>query len=318
MPKAGPINTDRLKSFIDRVEKLEEERQAITGDIRDVYSEAKGVGYDVKTMRKVIALRKMDAADRDEQEALLDTYMHALGMVDRVEARAAAGQSAREIAAAENISKSTAHRVSQKAKAKNASAETGHPAQDGQPSAAIAEGEGAGVIAAPSGLPETKPTRASNAASTLPVAREKEADFQAGDAGQLEPPSDPASQEVNAGPPPERESLSHLDGQGTHPGTYSESCGGVEGHAQPATRGTAHAVAESRSAPAAEGPQAGVESGPQDIDTESCGERAGALGASAVVSTCTLETPPLGPQDTADDGLDIPPFLRREKAEVMA
>jgi len=79
--KAGPISAERLKSFIERVEKLEEERHAIGSDIRDVYSEAKGVGYDVKTMRKVVSLRKMDAADRAEQEALLDTYRHALGMV---------------------------------------------------------------------------------------------------------------------------------------------------------------------------------------------------------------------------------------------
>jgi uncharacterized protein (UPF0335 family) len=79
--KAGPISAERLKSFIERVEKLEEERHAIGSDIRDVYSEAKGVGYDVKTMRKIVGLRKMDAADRAEQEALLDTYKHALGIV---------------------------------------------------------------------------------------------------------------------------------------------------------------------------------------------------------------------------------------------
>ncbi len=79
--KAGPVAADRLKSFIERIEKLEEERKAIGGDIRDIYSEAKGVGYDVKTMRKIVSLRKMDAADRDEQEALLDTYKHALGMI---------------------------------------------------------------------------------------------------------------------------------------------------------------------------------------------------------------------------------------------
>ena len=78
--KAGPISADRLKSFVERIEKLEEERHAIGGDIRDVYSEAKGVGYDVRTMRHVVSLRKLDAADRDEQEALLDTYKHALGM----------------------------------------------------------------------------------------------------------------------------------------------------------------------------------------------------------------------------------------------
>ena len=78
--KAGPISAERLKSFLDRIEKLEEERKAISDDVRDVYSEAKGVGYDVKTMRKVVSLRKMDAADRAEQETLLDTYKHALGM----------------------------------------------------------------------------------------------------------------------------------------------------------------------------------------------------------------------------------------------
>ena len=56
--KAGPISADRLKSFVERIEKLEEERKAIGGDIRDVYSEAKGVGYDIKTMRKIISIRK--------------------------------------------------------------------------------------------------------------------------------------------------------------------------------------------------------------------------------------------------------------------
>ena len=79
--KAGPISAERLKSFVERIEKLDEERKAISDDMRDVYSEAKGVGYDVKTMRKIVSLRKMDAADRDEQDALLDTYKHALGMV---------------------------------------------------------------------------------------------------------------------------------------------------------------------------------------------------------------------------------------------
>ena len=78
--KAGPISADRLKSFVERIEKLEEERGAIGSDIKDVYSEAKGVGYDVKTMRKIVSLRSIDAADRAEQETLLDTYKHALGM----------------------------------------------------------------------------------------------------------------------------------------------------------------------------------------------------------------------------------------------
>jgi uncharacterized protein (UPF0335 family) len=79
--RPGPISAERLKSFVERIEKLEEERHAIGSDIRDVYSEAKGVGYDVKTMRKIVGLRKIDAADRAEQEALLDTYKHALGII---------------------------------------------------------------------------------------------------------------------------------------------------------------------------------------------------------------------------------------------
>lgn len=78
---AGPISADRLKAFVERIEKLDEERQAISGDIKDIYSEAKGVGYDVKTLRKLVSLRKMDAADRAEQETLLETYLHALGML---------------------------------------------------------------------------------------------------------------------------------------------------------------------------------------------------------------------------------------------
>jgi len=79
--KAGPISADRLKSLVERIEKLEEERKSIGGDIKDVYSEAKGVGYDVGTMRAIVALRAKDASDRAEAETLLDVYKHALGMV---------------------------------------------------------------------------------------------------------------------------------------------------------------------------------------------------------------------------------------------
>ena len=77
---AGPVSAERLKSFVERIEKLEEEKKAIGGDIRDVYTEAKGVGYDIKIMRKIISIRRMEPADRAEQDELLDTYMHALGM----------------------------------------------------------------------------------------------------------------------------------------------------------------------------------------------------------------------------------------------
>ena len=71
---------DRLKSFIERVESLEEEKSNILADIKEVYSEAKGLGYDPKIMRKVLIIRKMDIDERLEQEALLDTYRNALGI----------------------------------------------------------------------------------------------------------------------------------------------------------------------------------------------------------------------------------------------
>lgn len=70
----------RLRSFIERVERLEEEKKALAEDIKEVYAEAKGNGFDVKTMRKIVALRKKDPDDRAEEDALLDTYMAALGM----------------------------------------------------------------------------------------------------------------------------------------------------------------------------------------------------------------------------------------------
>ncbi len=80
MAKAGGIAEERLRSFIERIERLEEEKKALADDIRDVYSEAKANGFDVKTMRQIVKLRKLDKDDLDEQEALLETYMHALGM----------------------------------------------------------------------------------------------------------------------------------------------------------------------------------------------------------------------------------------------
>ena len=71
---------DQLKSVIERIERLEEERAALSGDIREVYSEAKGFGFDTKVIRQVVRLRKLDRADRQEQEAILDLYLSALGM----------------------------------------------------------------------------------------------------------------------------------------------------------------------------------------------------------------------------------------------
>lgn len=80
MAKAGGVAGERLKSFIERIERLEEEKKALADDIRDVYAEAKANGFAVKVMRQIVKIRKMDKDDLDEQEALLETYMRALGM----------------------------------------------------------------------------------------------------------------------------------------------------------------------------------------------------------------------------------------------
>ncbi len=75
---------EQLRSIIDRIENLEEEKKTISDDIREVYAEAKGNGFDAKILRQVVRIRKIDKADRMEQEAILDLYMHALGMVPDV------------------------------------------------------------------------------------------------------------------------------------------------------------------------------------------------------------------------------------------
>lgn len=72
---------DQLKSIVERIEKLEEEKKATSDDIRDVYAEAKGNGFDIKALRSIVRLRKLDTDERREQQEVLDTYMHALGMV---------------------------------------------------------------------------------------------------------------------------------------------------------------------------------------------------------------------------------------------
>ena len=80
MTEVGGIAADRLRSLIERIERLEEEKKALSGDIRDVFAEAKSAGFDVEIMRAILKLRKMNAADRDEQEFLLDTYRKALDL----------------------------------------------------------------------------------------------------------------------------------------------------------------------------------------------------------------------------------------------
>ena len=80
MAEVGGIAVERLRSFIERIERLEEEKAALAADVREVYAEAKSTGFDVKIMRQVIRLRKMDRNDREEQEHLLDLYKQALGL----------------------------------------------------------------------------------------------------------------------------------------------------------------------------------------------------------------------------------------------
>ena len=73
---------DHLKAFVERIERLEEEKKALADDIRDVYGEAKSSGFDVKALRTIIKMRKEDTDERKEHEAILETYMHALGMLN--------------------------------------------------------------------------------------------------------------------------------------------------------------------------------------------------------------------------------------------
>ena len=74
------VAQDQLRAFIERIERLEEEKAAIAGDIKEVYAEAKGNGFDTKVLRKIVSIRKQDQSERMEQEALLELYMAALGM----------------------------------------------------------------------------------------------------------------------------------------------------------------------------------------------------------------------------------------------
>ena len=75
------VSAEQLRQFIERIERLEEEKKAFSDDIKDVYSEAKSTGFDAKTIRKIVALRKMEKHHRDEADALMETYRNALGLL---------------------------------------------------------------------------------------------------------------------------------------------------------------------------------------------------------------------------------------------
>ena len=92
MPDVGGIAGERLRSLIERIERLEEEKRTLSADIKEVYAEAKGTGFDTKIMRQIIRIRKMDKDDLDEQETLLDIYKRALGMLPDGETASAAAE----------------------------------------------------------------------------------------------------------------------------------------------------------------------------------------------------------------------------------
>ena len=82
MADTGSIARDQIRSVVERIERLEEEKQAIADDIKEVYAEAKANGFDAKVLRQIVRIRKQDTAERQEQQALLDLYLPARGMVD--------------------------------------------------------------------------------------------------------------------------------------------------------------------------------------------------------------------------------------------
>ena len=82
MPDVGGVAGAQLKSFIERIERLEDEKRALGEDIKEVYAEAKGTGFDTKALRTIVRLRKLDTDERREQQEVLDTYLHALGMAN--------------------------------------------------------------------------------------------------------------------------------------------------------------------------------------------------------------------------------------------
>ncbi len=85
MVNVGGVSGEYLRSYIERIERLEEEKKAIADDIKEVFAEAKGNGFDTKTIRQILKIRKMDASELEEQDYLLDTYKRALGMLPELD-----------------------------------------------------------------------------------------------------------------------------------------------------------------------------------------------------------------------------------------
>lgn len=87
MTRFGGVSQEQLKQYVERIENLDQEKKALAEHMRDVFAEAKSNGYDVKALREIIKLRKLDASDREEAEYMLDTYKAALGMIADFEAK---------------------------------------------------------------------------------------------------------------------------------------------------------------------------------------------------------------------------------------
>jgi uncharacterized protein (UPF0335 family) len=92
MADVGGVAVEQLRAFIERIERLEEEKSALSGDIKEVYAEARGTGFEPKIMRQIIKIRKMDRQELDEEESLLDVYKRALGMSPEIELQTRAAE----------------------------------------------------------------------------------------------------------------------------------------------------------------------------------------------------------------------------------
>lgn len=289
--KTKPTNVamDRVKSYVDRLEKMEEERKAIGGDIRDIYLEAKGNGFDVKTLRWLVSERKVDAAERDERDALRAVYANALGMaVDLVEVN---GLSLRQASKRTGIPKSNIHRAL-------AVPKVSQPAPSHDPE--TGEITTAGLDTPPVGsseLSEGHSSAAHDSDATGNSAHEGEGNGHRNDSdGERR-----GSEELQ----PERQS-----GRGGHQGDDGVSRVEDGADSGPQQR---------------DGGPRGGGGNHQSTDSQHVVRLGGDEGSLAAWRGVDApSTPPLGavaeaqPERVArqDDGLDIPPFLRRQRASA--
>jgi len=138
--KSFTVSAETLKGYVDRLEKMDEEKKAVADDIKDIYAELKGNGYDAKAIRTIVRERKVDAAEAAEQEAILDTYRHALGMAVQA---VRDGASQRSAAKAHGVSRSYLGRVLGGPSAENT--EQGPGTEILETTGAVPSGDGGGT-----------------------------------------------------------------------------------------------------------------------------------------------------------------------------